>query len=130
MGQLFIKRITLILCLAACTAVQISTVQAANDKGYEAHQGHSDHLLVLIHHKISLQKLQKQQVLNPTDNTLLQQGEHLRTVMPILRNYMATPKSYYLTTEMYHDSLENRAAMLTDFSALLIEYQKQLVSPP
>jgi hypothetical protein len=31
---------------------------------------------------------------------------------------------------MYHDSLDNRAAMLGDFSILLIQYQNQLVSPP
>lgn len=130
MGQLFIKRIVLALCLAAYTLMRLSNVQAADDIEHAAHQGHSDHLLMLIHHKIALQKLQKQQVSDPAANTLVKQGEHLRKVMPLLRNYMATPKSYYLTTEMYHHSLDNRAAMLADFSTLLIEYQKQLVSPP
>ena len=121
------------LLLTACTAVQ-ALEQAGDDKEHENHQahnhGHSDHLLMLIHHKIALQSLQKQQISNPSISTLAQQRKHLRKVMPLLRNYMATPKSYYLTTEMYHDSLDNRAAMLADFSTLLIEFQKQLVSLP
>ena len=110
--------------------MQIARVQAANDNEHEEHQGHGDHLLVLIHHKLALQKLQKKQVVDVNDDTLLRQKDHFYKAMPVLRNYMATPKSYYLTTKMYHDSLENRAAMLADFSVLLIEYQKQLVSLP
>jgi hypothetical protein len=131
-GQLLIKRVAVILLLTVCCFAQALEQQA--DAEHETHQahnaGHSDHLLMLIHHKIALQALQKQQTSNPAVSTLALQGRHLRQVMPILKNYMATPKSYYLTTEMYHDSLDNRAAMLADFSTLLIEYQKQLVSPP
>lgn len=107
-----------------------SYVQAADNHEHSSGANHSDDLLVLMHHKITLQTLQKKQTIEHNKSTLQQQSKHLERAMPILRRYMATPKSYYLTTEMYHDSLENRAAMLADFSALLIEYQKQLVSQP
>jgi hypothetical protein len=131
-GQLLIKRVVLVLLLTVCCFAQTLAQQADDEHDiHQAHNaGHSDHLLMLIHHKIALQALQKQQASNPAVSTLALQGRHLHQVMPMLKNYMVTPKSYYLTTEMYHDSLENRAAMLADFSTLLIEYQKQLVSPP
>ena len=88
--------------------------------------------MVLLQHKIALQKLQGPQLQEQPANSanLAQQAKHLQQVMPVLQGYMNTPKSYYLTTEMYHDSLENRAAMLADFSKILVRYQKQLVSPP
>jgi len=105
-------------------------VFAANDHSSDtgsSHTGHSDALMVLLGHKIALQKLQDEW---PITRTLSDQALHIKQAMPVLQSYMNTPKSYYLTTEMYHDSLENRAAMLADFSTLLIEYQKQLVSLP
>lgn len=89
--------------------------------------GHSDALMVLLGHKIALQKLQKQL---PTKTILANQREIIQQAMPVLQAYMSTPKSFYLNAEMYHDSLENRGAMLADYSTLLIEYQKQLVSLP
>jgi hypothetical protein len=92
----------------------------------QSHVGHSDALLILLRHKISLQKLQVKHSI--TASTLIAQEQHIRQVMPVLLGYMAIPKSYYLTTEMYHDSLENRAVMLTDFARILSQYQKQLVS--
>ena len=107
-----------------------SSVLAADEHASHAeqsHAGHSDALMVLLGHKIALQNLQGQ---TPTASTLAEQVEHIKQAMPVLQSYMNTPKSYYLTTEMYHDSLENRAAMLADFSILLMEYQKQLVSLP
>jgi hypothetical protein len=55
-----------------------------------------------------------------------QQARHFEKVMPILKKYTSIPKSYYLTNEMYQECLENRAAMLADFSLLLIRYQQQL----
>jgi hypothetical protein len=135
MGQLFIKRLTFTFLLAACSLVLAFKAQAidehvAEDKGHQSHQGHSDDLLLLLRHKIALQKLQQQAVSNTLDNTAQLQSKHLRKVMPILKRYMATPKSYYLNSDMYHESLENRAAMLADFSDILIQYQKQLVSIP
>lgn len=123
------KRAFLWACVALLVAV-CSVGQAAQDDHHGAHQGHSDDLLILLRHKIALQKLQDQQIAEPSKSTLAKQGKHFRQVMPLLQRYMATPKSYYLTIRMYHDSLENRAAMLTDFSMLLIQYQNQLVSPP
>ena len=96
-------------------------------ESHESHVNHSDALMVLLNHKIALQKLQEKA---PSPRALEAQARHLKQAMPILKSYMNTPKSYYLTTDMYHDSLENRAAMLADFSVLLFEYQKQLVSPP
>lgn len=99
-----------------------------------SHGGHSDALLILLGHKIALQKLQNQFPITGLDaeiaTNLSEQGRRLKIVMPVLNSYMATPKSYYLTTSMYHDSLENRAAMLADFSNILLQYQKQLVSKP
>lgn len=111
---------------AFVTAFFMSTSLHASD-AHEAHLGHNDALMVLLSHKIALQKLQGEA---PTSETLSAQTKHIKQAMPILNTYMSTPKSYYLTTEMYHDSLVNRAAMLSDFSVLLIEYQKQLVSLP
>jgi hypothetical protein len=135
MGQLFIKRLTFIFLLAVCSLFLALKVQAidehvAEDKGHQPHQGHSDDLLILLRHKIALQKLQQQPISNTLNNTGPLQSKHLRKAMPILKRYMATPKSYYLTSAMYHESLENRAAMLADFSEILIQYQKQLVSAP
>jgi hypothetical protein len=121
------------LWIAVCPigqAAESSEKDDHQDSHDGAHPVHSDDLLILLRHKIALQKLQEQQAQSPSKSTLPKQGKHFRLVMPILRNYMATPKSYYLTTKMYHDSLDNRAAMLADFSTLLIQYQNQLVSPP
>lgn len=137
MGQLFIKRLALTLFLAVCPItlildVQGFGVQAAED-GHQSHSGnqsHSDDLLLLLRHKIALQKLLDNLATDTSQNTLAQQRKHLHKAMPILKRYMATPKSYYLTSDMYHDSLENRAAMLADFTDILIQYQKQLVSAP
>lgn len=109
---------------------------AGHVEDHAHHVGHSDALMVLLGHKIALQKLQHSaQVLTESSDKNLaqnfsQQSKVFQQVMPILSSYMSTPKSYYLTTQMYHDSLENRSAMLADFTALLVEYQKQLVSVP
>jgi len=136
---LFIKRLALFVCLAVCQAVLVSNVQASNvpkydeqtaKENHESHSGHSDHLLILLRHKIALQKLQQVSEFGATQISLFQQGKHLSKVMPTLKRYIATPKSYYLTSDMYHESLENRAAMLADFTDILIQYQKQLVSAP
>jgi hypothetical protein len=109
-------------------------------EGHAHHVGHSDALMILIGHKIALQKLQRSaqgSIKSPDQSSdqklnqnFSQQSKIFKQVMPVLSSYMSTPKSYYLTTQMYHDSLENRAAMLADFTALLAEYQKQLVSLP
>jgi hypothetical protein len=125
------QRLSLISALLVSTSVVFlpSLLLAADDASHteQSHIGHSDALMVLLSHKIALQNLQQQ---IPSVSTLAEQVKHIKQVMPVLQSYMNTPKSYYLTTEMYHDSLENRAAMLADFSILLMEYQKQLVSPP
>ena len=94
----------------------------------ESHAGHSDALLTLLGHKIALQKLQDEvakQTLSEAEKAknLFKQKQRLAKVMPILVHYMETPKSYYLTTEMYHDSLENRAAMLSDFTQIVSVFQ-------
>jgi hypothetical protein len=123
-------RLVCLLAVASLAAAPLSSALAGESDSHEEHVGHSDYLLILMHHKIALQKLQDQDSEQSKANTLVKQGQHLRKVMPVLKRYMATPKSYYLNTEMYHDSLDNRAAMLADFSAILIEYQKQLVSLP
>jgi len=122
------KRAFLWACVALLVAF-CNVGQAAQDDHHGGYQGHSDDLLLLLRHKIALQTLRDQQITNPSKSTLAKQGKHFRQVMPLLQRYMATPKSYYLTTQMYHDSLENRAAMLADFSMLLIQFQNQLVSP-
>ena len=127
------------LCLLVLVVFSLGRIVMASDD-HESHSshssshssGHSDALMVLLQHKIALQKLQGSQLQEQPANSasLAQQAKHLQQVMPVLQGYMNTPKSYYLTTEMYHDSLENRAAMLADFSKILVRYQKQLVSPP
>lgn len=94
------------------------------DEDHGSHVNHSDDLLVLLKHKIALQKLQQQ--VKPELLMLDQQAKHFEKAMPILKKYSSIPKSYYLTSEMYHESLENRAAMLADFSKLLMRYQQQL----
>lgn len=108
-----------------CALLIFMSIQTMADS--HAHDGHSDALMVLLGHKIALQKLQKQL---PTKTILANQREIIQQAMPVLQAYMSTPKSFYLNAEMYHDSLENRGAMLADYSTLLIEYQKQLVSLP
>ena len=119
MGQLFIKRIMFnsvrLVCLLAVASLAAAPLSSALAGESDSHEE---------------QKLQDQDSEQTKADTLVKQGQHLRKVMPVLKRYMATPKSYYLNTEMYHDSLDNRAAMLADFSAILIEYQKQLVSLP
>ena len=97
---------------------------------HESSANHSDALLILLRHKIALQKLQQGDSDLEYMQVLTKQAKHLKQAMPILKAYMSTPKSYYLTTQMYHESLENRAAMLADFSEILVQYQKQLVSKP
>jgi hypothetical protein len=133
-GQLFIKRLAFIFLFVACPVVFASNAEAIGEQtaadDHQTHSGHGDNLLLLLRHKIALQKLQDKSASGAVQNTLLQQDKHLRKVMPTLKRYMATPKSYYLTSDMYHDSLENRAAMLADFTDILIQYQKQLVSTP
>ena len=119
--------VSVFLCLLGLIAFALGQTAMASDD-HTSHSGHSDALMVLLQHKIALQKLQSQQSSNSAN--LAQQAKHFQQVMPVLQGYMNTPKSYYLTTEMYHDSLENRAAMLADFSKILVRYQKQLVSPP
>ncbi len=131
MGQLSIKRLVInkpafYLGLFYILLLACSNARASEHKD-QPHSGHSDDLLILLQHKIALQKLQTK-VLSKTMLSL--QAKHIQQVMPVLRRYMAIPKSYYLTTDMYHESLENRAAMLSDFSNVLIQYQKLLVSLP
>lgn len=116
----------LMLCVF-CVLMLSPLNQAVAEENHGSHKGHSDVLMVLLGQKIALQKLQGQL---PSPSSLSQQGELIKKAMPVLKSYMHTPKTYYLTTEMYHDSLENRAALLADFSTLLLEYQKQLVSLP
>jgi len=110
-----------LVCISLCL---IPTVYADED-----HAGHSDHLLMLLQQKILLEKRQQSfaQLTEDQQHSNLQgQGRLLKKTMPVLKQYMATPKSYYLTTEMYHESLENRAAMLADFSQILDVYYRQL----
>jgi len=124
--------VSVFLCLLGLIAFALGQTAMASDD-HTSHSGHSDALMVLLQHKIALQKLQTPQLQGRQSTTsvnLAQQAKHLQQVMPVLQGYMNTPKSYYLTTEMYHDSLENRAAMLADFSKILVRYQKQLVSTP
>lgn len=143
---LFVRTLTMMLSLLLIMPASAEDHSGDDSAAHSNHVGHSDALMVLLGHKIALQKLQgqlkaqlsiQQSDKNPVQGldqspgqNLARQGKIFQQVMPILSSYMSTPKSYYLTTQMYHDSLENRAAMLADFTALLVEYQKQLVSLP
>ena len=121
-----------LLCLFfIMPAVYVNEGYADNGHADEQHDhvGHSDHLLMLLQQKILLEKRQKgfaQLTEDQRHRNLQGQGRLLKKTMPVLQQYMATPKSYYLTTEMYHESLENRAAMLADFSKILDVYYQQL----
>lgn len=114
-----------------CFVLMMPVVLFADEE--HNHAGHSDRLLMLLQQKILIQK--KQQAFDGINaelssvqraDNLKWQGRTLKKTMPVLQEYMATPKSYYLTTEMYHESLENRAAMLADFSQILGVYYRQL----
>lgn len=115
-----------VLFLLCCCSFFVFADQDHSNREHSSHSNHSDDLLILLKHKIALQKLQQQQQANPKLLRLDQQARHFEKAMPILKKYSSIPKSYYLTSEMYHESLENRAAMLADFSQLLVHYQQQL----
>jgi hypothetical protein len=121
-----------LLCLfLIMPAVYVNEGHADNGHADEQHDhvGHSDHLLMLLQQKILLEKRQQdfaQLTEDQRHSNLQGQGRILKKTMPVLQQYMATPKSYYLTTEMYHESLENRAAMLADFSKIIDVYYQQL----
>jgi len=132
-----VKRHFVLLVVWLNTAFFLMGASWAYSAGSEHESGanhsganHSDALLILLRHKIALQKLQQGDSDLEYMQVLTKQAKHLKQAMPILKAYMSTPKSYYLTTQMYHESLENRAAMLADFSEILVQYQKQLVSKP
>ena len=126
-GNSLLSSYFLLLVIVLLSFNMSMVIAEQEHKHHKAHSNHSDALLILLRHKIALQKLQDKYRVSPEQSNLKQQGIYFKNVMPILNQYMSTPRSYYLSGEMYHESLENRAAMLTDFTALLIQYQQLIV---
>lgn len=90
------------------------------------HSGHNDDLLLLLKDKILLQKLIKQypsisaqeQAKNRTKQRTL-----FKRSLSRLQRYVATPENQYPNMAMYHDSLRSRAALMQDFSNLMLDAQ-------
>ncbi len=104
----------------------ISTTTVASDD----HSGHSDDLLLLIQAKLQLQKLQRayadtEQPLSERQRNLEEQRTLLNYAITRLQHYVAISAGHYANDALYQQSLENRAAMLKDFTALLLQYQQQ-----
>lgn len=96
-------------------------VQADNN-----HNEHNDDLLLLLKDKILLQKLIKQypslSAQKQADNRTKQSTLFKRSLSRLQR-YVATPESQYPNMAMYHDSLKSRAALMQDFSNLMLNAQ-------
>lgn len=90
------------------------------------HHGHSDDLLLLLQAKIKLGKLQaNSSKLGQSDN-LKQQRKILSTAMKRLTRYVGISRGNYPNDMLFQQSLDNRAAMLADFTKLLSTYHIQL----
>ena len=97
------------------------------------HSSHSDVLLILLQHKIKVQKLQTQFTAikdsgldQPTAQKNLQsQANTLHRASKLLEKYLAIPETRYPNMDMYHQSLISRGGLLTEFAGLLKTFQQQ-----
>lgn len=116
----------LYICLAIlflhCTALQ------AEDADHE-HINHSDQLLLLLNHKIALQKLQTNfpRDVQQQSRNLARQKRHLDKALPVLEDYLQTPAERYPNTSLYEQSLKNRSAMLQDYAHIVSTFYHKLI---
>lgn len=90
------------------------------------HSGHSDDLLLILKDKIVLQKLIKGfEQLPPAEQVanLQQQGKLFKRMMHRLNAYVAIPENHYPNLQMYHESLKSRAALVSEITQLVSQYQ-------
>ena len=114
--------------------ILLSTPLWADEESHDRHQGHdnsshSDQLLVLLNHKIALQKLQQN---FPSDTTqqsrnLAKQKRLLDKALPVLEAYLQIPAERYPNTSLYEQSLHNRSAMLQDYGHIVSEFYHKLL---
>ena len=117
----------IVLCLTGLLLCQASW---GDNEDHGHHINHSDVLLVILQHKIQIQKLQTQysESLDPheKDQTLLQQSYKFKKATELLKIYLAIPESRYPNMEMYHQSLISRGGLMQEIAVLLSKYQEQL----
>ena len=149
------RRLAIVLFITVGLPWSGSTVMAEPEHDDEhQHTGHSDQLLVLLNHKLALEKLQRAfralnhsnttnttntsptTSSNNTDDTvnteqqhrnLRRQKHHLDSALPVLNAYIDIPASHYPNTSLYQQSLNNRAALLTDYGSLVSGFYAQLL---
>ena len=122
----------LLFSLATPPGMLLTSSLLHADDEHEHHGGdsnHSDQLLVLLNHKIALQKLQAD---FPDDvalqsKNLARQKRHLDQALPVLEAYLKIPAERYPNTSLYHQSLQNRSAMLQDYAHIVSEFYHKLI---
>ena len=111
----------------------LSTVWHAS-YGCEKHSDHSSHsdvLLILLQHKIKIQKLQTQfTAIHESEKRNIQlnlkkQASMLHKASMLLEKYLAIPETRYPNMDMYHQSLISRGGLLKEFAGLLNVFQQQ-----
>ena len=95
------------------------------------HSSHSDVLLILLQHKIKIQKLQTQfTAIHESEKRNIQlnlkkQASMLHKASMLLEKYLAIPETRYPNMDMYHQSLISRGGLLKEFAGLLNVFQQQ-----
>ena len=119
--------LNIVLCLAGLVLCPASW---ADNEDHGHHTNHSDVLLVILQHKIQIQKLQTRysKSLDPdkANQILINQSHKFKKATELLNIYLAIPESRYPNMEMYHQSLISRGGLIQEFAALLSKYQEQL----
>lgn len=113
----------------------LSTVWHASygSEEHTDHSSHSDVLLILLQHKIKIQKLQTQFTAIHESETekrniqlnLKKQANMLHKASMLLEKYLAIPETRYPNMDMYHQSLISRGGLLKEFAGLLSVFQQQ-----
>jgi len=123
--------LTLLSALLLTTQAVVAEQDSDHSDQHEHadHSGHSDQLLVLLNHKIALQKLQDN---FPADveqqgQNLTKQKRLLDKALPVLEAYLKIPAERYPNTSLYEQSLHNRSAMLQDYAHIVSEFYRQLI---
>jgi len=111
----------------------LSTVWHASygSEEHSDHSSHSDVLLILLQHKIKIQKLQTQfTAIHESEKRNIQlnlkkQASMLHKASMLLEKYLAIPETRYPNMDMYHQSLISRGGLLKEFAGLLNVFQQQ-----
>lgn len=111
----------------------LSTVWHASygSEEHSDHSSHSDVLLILLQHKIKIQKLQTQfTAIHESEKRNIQlnlkkQASMLHKASMLLEKYLAIPETRYPNMDMYHQSLISRGGLLKEFAGLLNIFQQQ-----